>query len=166
MNEFVVTINGEKKNISFLNGREIFIDNKKYDYELIKLTSGSYLLRLNNNFYEIPLEVKNGNDSVISVGGENFEVTVRSLLQEKAASIIEQKNAASYRMEVKAPMPGMIIKLRIPLGSEVNQGDAVLILEAMKMENEVRSPFNGRLVDIYVKEGMAVDKGTKLFLIE
>jgi hypothetical protein len=46
------------------------------------------------------------------VGGETFEVMVRSLLQEKAACIIDQKNAASFRMEVKAPMPGMITKLK------------------------------------------------------
>jgi biotin carboxyl carrier protein len=166
MNEYVVTINNEKKNIRFVNGSEIFVDDKRYEYELMQLSSSSYLLRLNNNFYEIPLESKNGTSSVISVGGENFDVMVRSALQEKAASIIEQKNAASYRMEVKAPMPGMIAKIRISEGSQVSQGDAVLILEAMKMENEVRSPFNGTLVEIYIKEGMAVEKGAKLFLIE
>jgi biotin carboxyl carrier protein len=166
MNEFVVTINGEKKNIRFLNGTEIFIDEERYEYELTKLTAGSYLLKLNNNFYEIPLEMRNGQGSVISVGGETFEVTVRSLLQEKAASIIEQKTAASTRMEVKAPMPGMIVKIKILPGSQVNHGDAVLILEAMKMENEVRSPFKGTLKEVFIKEGMAVEKGSKLFLIE
>jgi biotin carboxyl carrier protein len=166
MNEFVVTINGQKKNIRFLNGTEIFVDDIKYEYELIKLISGSYLLRLNNKFYEIPQEIKNGGGSVVSVGGENFEVMVRSMLQEKAAGIIELKNAASYRMEVKAPMPGMIVKIKTSENSHVSQGDAVLILEAMKMENEVRSPFNGTLKEIFVKEGMAVEKGAKLFLIE
>jgi glutaconyl-CoA/methylmalonyl-CoA decarboxylase subunit gamma len=166
MNEYVVTVNGIKKQIRFLNGTEIFIDDKRYEYEIIRLTEGSYLLRLNNNFYEIPLESKNGISSSISVGGETFEVMVRSLLQEKAASIIDQKNAASFRMEVKAPMPGMITKLKAAENSIVSQGDAIVILEAMKMENEVRSPFNGILKEIYVKEGMAVEKGAKLFLIE
>jgi biotin carboxyl carrier protein len=166
MNEYVVTINGEKKNIRFLNGTEIFVDDKRYEYELIKLISGSYILRLNNNFYEIPQEIKNGGSSIISVGGENFDVMVRSMLQEKAAGIIEQKNAAFSRMEVKAPMPGMIVKIKTLENSQITQGDAVLILEAMKMENEVRSPFNGTLKEIFVKEGMAVEKGAKLFLIE
>jgi glutaconyl-CoA/methylmalonyl-CoA decarboxylase subunit gamma len=166
MNEYVVTVNGIKKQVRFLNGTEIFIDDVRYEYEIIKLTAGSYLLRLNNNFYEIPLETKNSHSSIVSVGGETFEIMVRSLLQEKAASIIEQKSAASLHMEVKSPMPGMIIKINMSRDSQVTHGDAVLILEAMKMENEVRSPFNGTLKEIYVKEGMAVEKGAKLFLIE
>jgi biotin carboxyl carrier protein len=166
MNEFVVTINGLKKNIKFLNGKEIFIDEVRYEYEFMQLTAESYLLRLNNNFYEIPSPVKNGAAAHISVGGENFEVIVRSALQDKAAGLIDQKNAAMHRMVVKAPMPGMIIKIKINEGSQVEQGDAVLILEAMKMENEVRSPFKGTLKTIYIKEGMAVEKGADLFLIE
>jgi glutaconyl-CoA/methylmalonyl-CoA decarboxylase subunit gamma len=166
MNEFVVTIDGIKKRISFLNGSEIFIDDKKYTYELLKLNRESYLLRLDNNFYEIPVEVRNGESSFITVGGENFEVTVRSALQEKAASLIAQKDAGAHKREVKAPMPGMIVKIKLSEGGEVDQGDAVIILEAMKMENEVRSPFKGLLKKIYVKEGMAVEKGANLFLVE
>jgi biotin carboxyl carrier protein len=166
MNEFVVTINGIKKNVSFLNGSEIFIDEMKYKYELMKLTPGSYLLKLNNNFYEIPAPEKNGHESKVTVKGKSYDVTVRSALQEKAASVMEMRDAASHKMEVKAPMPGMIIKLKTGEGDIVKQGDAVLILEAMKMENEVRSPFNGVLKKVFVKEGMAVEKGAKLFLIE
>lgn len=166
MNEFVVTINGIKKNIRFIDGTEIFVDYKKYEYELMLLTADSYLLRLNNNFYEIPAEKKNGPNSSISVGGENFEVIVRSALQEKAAGIIDKQNTGLQQMLVKAPMPGMIVKIKIQEGSEVGQNDSVIILEAMKMENEVRSPFKGILKDIFVKEGMAVEKGANLFLIE
>lgn len=166
MNEFVVTVNGIKKNVRFLNGTEIYIDDIKHEYELIKLNTGSYILRLDNEFFDIPSESRNGDTRMISVGGENFEIMVRSALQERAAGLIEQKNAFLHKMEVKAPMPGLIVKIKFEEGSKVEHGDAVIILEAMKMENEVRSPFRGTLKNIYVREGSAVEKGTVLFLIE
>lgn len=166
MSEFIVTVNGYKKDIRFLDGNEIFINDVKHRYELLKLSSDSYLLKLDNSFYEIPSEIKKNGKSLITVGGENFEVVVRSYLQEKAAGIIEQKNKSVHGMEVKAPMPGMIVKIKTTEGSRVEQGDAVLILEAMKMENEVRSPSGGILKKLYIKVGETVEKGTTLFLIE
>jgi len=166
MSEYVVTVNGIKKSVHFLNGTEIFIDDIKHEYELVKITAESYLLKLDNTFYEIPSGIKNGGGSLITVGGENYEVIVRSSLQEKAAGLIEKKKALSNKMEVKAPMPGMIVKLKYKEGTRVEHGDAVLILEAMKMENEVRSPFSGIIKNFFVREGVTVEKGTVLFLIE
>ncbi len=166
MSEFIVTVNGAKKDIRFFDGNEIFINNVKHQYELLKLSSDSYLLKLDNTFYEIPSVINNNGKSLITAGSENFEVVVRSYLQEKAAGIIEQKNKSLHGMEVRAPMPGMIIKIKTTEGSGVEHGDAVLILEAMKMENEVRTPSGGILKKIYVREGETVEKGTTLFLIE
>lgn len=166
MSEFIVTVNGTKKDIRFFDGNEIFINDVKHSYELIKLSSDSYVLKLDNTFYDIPSGIRNNGKSLVTVGGENFEVVVRSYLQEKAAGIIEQKNKSAHGMEVKAPMPGMIVKIKITEGSVVEQGAAILILEAMKMENEVRSPSGGILKKIFVKEGETVEKGTILFLIE
>jgi biotin carboxyl carrier protein len=166
MNEFIVNLKGIKKQVQFINGSEIFIDDVRYEYELKRLSDKLFLLKLNNKFYEIHSGNKNGNISAITVNGESFEVLVRSALQEKAANLVEQKNTLSHKMEVKAPMPGMIVKYLKDEGSPVKQGDAVLILEAMKMENEVRSPFSGTIKKIFKKEGMAVEKGSVIFLIE
>ena len=69
-------------------------------------------------------------------------------------------------MEVKAPMPGMILKVNKQVGEEVLSGESVIILEAMKMENELRSPVTGKLKELFVKEGNPVEKGIKLFSIE
>jgi biotin carboxyl carrier protein len=63
-------------------------------------------------------------------------------------------------------MPGMILKLKKNPGDSVFAGDSVLILEAMKMENDVKAPTDGKITEVNVKEGIAVDKGDLLFAIE
>jgi biotin carboxyl carrier protein len=68
-------------------------------------------------------------------------------------------------MEVKAPMPGLILKVRKKVGDHVELGESVIILEAMKMENDLKAHASGIIENIYVTEGSAVEKGCTLFSI-
>jgi biotin carboxyl carrier protein len=63
-------------------------------------------------------------------------------------------------------MPGMILKIKKKVGDEIEQGDSLLILEAMKMENDIRSPVSGKVKEIKIKEGQAVEKGISILVIE
>ena len=67
---------------------------------------------------------------------------------------------------VAAPMPGRVAKLLVEAGDEVKAGQALVVLEAMKMENELRSPKDGKVAEVLVREGQAVDAQTKLCTIE
>jgi biotin carboxyl carrier protein len=69
-------------------------------------------------------------------------------------------------MDVKAPMPGLILKIRKKAGETVEQGESLIILEAMKMENDLKAPASGIIKSILVSEGSAVEKGVVLFSIE
>ena len=78
-------------------------------------------------------------------------------------------NSAAFQhhhQDVKAPMPGLILKVRKKTGEKVEQGESVIILEAMKMENDIKSPVSGVIENISVSEGSAVEKGVTLFSIE
>ena len=66
---------------------------------------------------------------------------------------------------VKSPMPGNILKINVSLGQKVNEGDALLILEAMKMENEVVAPKSGTIAQIIVSKGAVVETGAPLIVI-
>jgi pyruvate carboxylase subunit B len=63
-------------------------------------------------------------------------------------------------------MPGKVVKLEKRAGDPVRGGEGVVIIEAMKMENEIPSPINGRVVEIAVREGETVETGAKLFEVE
>ena len=68
--------------------------------------------------------------------------------------------------EVKAPMPGKVVKLLVSAGDDVEAGQGILLFEAMKMQNEIRSPIAGAVVDFAVQEGQAVESRETLFSIK
>jgi biotin carboxyl carrier protein len=166
MNEFVVTVNSRKKNVRLSGNNSICVDDKEYNQELYQLSGDTYLLKLDNKIYELSA-TKIGNERFnISIDGKNYDTIVRSSLQEKAVRLIELKALAKNKLKVKAPMPGMVLKINKQVGDEVEEGESVLILEAMKMENDLRAHISGKIKNIYIKEGMTVEKGNTLFTIE
>lgn len=166
MNDFVVTINNSKKEIKLIENSTLTIGGRKFSYEFFPVNAHTYSLKLNNKVYEISGERINGNKISVSIKGKYFEADVKTALQEKASELLEKSLLHSKHTEVKAPMPGLILKIKKQAGDDVAQGDSVIILEAMKMENDLRAPSSGKITSIKVKEGAAVEKNAHLFTIE
>ena len=166
MSDFVVTINSNKKSIQISGNFQISVNDKIYSQELFHLSGHTYLLKLDNKIYEISANRLDHERYQVSIEGKSFETLIRTNLQERAAKLLEQNSTFSHKLIAKAPMPGMILKIKKAKGDEVVQGESVIILEAMKMENDIRAQVSGRIKDINVKEGMAVEKGFFLFSIE
>jgi biotin carboxyl carrier protein len=76
------------------------------------------------------------------------------------------KKAVHHANEIKAPMPGLIREVLVSPGQELHAGDAVLILEAMKMENIIKTPGDGRIAEIRAAAGAAVEKGQVLVVFD
>jgi len=166
MNDFVVSINNTKHNVTILNETELLFDDKKYIYELIPVSDNSYLLKLDSKIFELTSEKINTELYKVLLKGNYFDVTVRTALQEKAFKLLESSAVSlHHHMNVKAPMPGLILKVRKEIGNPVEQGESVMILEAMKMENDLKAPASGVIEKIFVSEGAAVEKGVILFSI-
>ena len=164
MSDFIARVNSLKFNVLINDDTKLTLDDEKFDYELIQVSHNSYSLKLNNKVFELVVE-QIGNDLVnVLVNGNNYEVTVRTALQEKAHELLENSSSKqSRRSEVKAPMPGLILKIKKNVGEKVEQGESIIILEAMKMENDLKAPFSGSIEKIFITEGSAVEKGTVLF---
>ncbi len=167
MSKYVITINGSKKQVNIINEKEALIDGKVVDYGLESLNCSTYLLRINNIFYEISSKKINDEKYSLLVRGKKINTIARTELQERATKLVEDAKASSnHHLDIKAPMPGMVLKINKNAGDEIDSGDSILILEAMKMENDLKAPESGKIKEIYVSEGSAVEKGDKLFLIE
>jgi len=166
MNDFVVSVNSSKLNIKVQNDNELTADDEKFSYELLPVCNHSFLLKLNNKVFEITSEKLNSDLFKVLILGNQYEVTVRTALQEKAFKLLENSaESQHHHMNVKAPMPGLILKVRKKVGEQVELGESVIILEAMKMENDLKAPASGIIENIFVTEGSAVEKGIKLFSI-
>jgi len=107
------------------------------------------------------------------VPGDEYEVLIDgdchkfSLMNEQRRAMIRAggKGAAGKAM-VTSPMPGKVVKLLVAEGEEVRADQGVVVVEAMKMENELKSAIGGKVKEIFVKEGEVVESGAKLLLVE
>jgi len=103
---------------------------------------------------------------VLKINGQKVEYTAKDatdLLLEKMGL---QNKANNKINQLKAPMPGLIVEVRVEEGQKVARGDMLLVLEAMKMENIIKSPTNGQIKSIKVKKGENVEKNKILIEFE
>jgi len=167
MNEYLVKIDGQNKTIKLLGDSEVLYNNKKINYELTKIDSQIYILKLNRKIYEIIFDQSDNEKLNLLVDGHPFETVARTILQEKAFRLLEEaKINVQHLLEVKAPMPGIILKIKKQSGQQVQRGDSVIILEAMKMENEIKATSSGIITELKISEGQSVEKNAFLFAIK
>jgi biotin carboxyl carrier protein len=101
----------------------------------------------------------------VTVGNERHEVQVLDTLAWRVAQATKAGQSAENGANLTSPMPGMVIRLLVEPGAAVQKGDKVLILESMKMENELRAPCGGQVKSIAVQPGTPVEKGQLLLVI-
>ncbi|HKI78690.1 MAG TPA: acetyl-CoA carboxylase biotin carboxyl carrier protein subunit [Ignavibacteriaceae bacterium] len=166
MSEYIVTLRGIRKNIKLSQNSKIFVESKAFHCELIKLTNSTFRLQIDEKIYDISY-VKMDNDKIcVSLSGFTYDLEVRTVLQDKVTKVIEKTGSLNQLREVKAPMPGMLLKIKKEPGQKIEAGESIMILEAMKMENDIKSPSLGIIKEIFVKENAAVEKGARLFSVE
>jgi biotin carboxyl carrier protein len=118
------------------------------------------LLNIDGKIYNVIVSSNTVSHSVY-VNGRHFKIEKRSAL-----NILKEERGRSKRRDVKTSMPGRVVEVLAGLGDPVREGQAVLVVEAMKMQNEMKSPQAGRVSRICVKAGEHVDTGAVLFTVE
>jgi biotin carboxyl carrier protein len=115
----------------------------------------------------VPLLVE-GSDSEWSVTlrGRRIPVSVRTWRERVLAAAETAARSHTGPVEVKASLPGLIVAIGVGPGDEVQEGDALLTIEAMKMQNEVRAPRAGRVIEVAVSSGQTVATGASLLRLE
>lgn len=106
----------------------------------------------------------------IKVNGKEYLVEVEeakegTIASQKKPEASGDKRDSSGDVKVEAPMQGNVFSIKASTGQSVKKGEILLILEAMKLENEIISPVDGRISAVNVKEGQVIDSGTLLFEI-
>jgi biotin carboxyl carrier protein len=138
-----------------LDGRDIEVDAVLARPDVISL-------RLGNHAYEVKCE-RVGSDLHLWVGSVRYEAEVRDprSLRSRARAIDDHGPR-----KFTAPMPGKVVRILLHEGAEVEAGTGILVVEAMKMQNEVKSPKKGKIQKIVVSEGAAVNAGDVLGIVE
>ena len=145
---------------------ELAIDGKPVDADWEWLGHDRDMsLLLDGRSYDIKIEPENGRLSIY-YGGECFECLIEDVRLAELRRLAGEKVTAAGLFEIKAPMPGLILKVFVKPGQEVNKGERLLIIEAMKMENELKAPRDGIVKSINCQEQQAVEQAKVLLILE
>ena len=144
-----------------------------------------YKYKINGNLYNVTVNDPEDNVVSVEVNGTPYKVELDKPVQpaatikpvtrpaaapktESGAPVVQRPsgNGTGKKDGVKSPLPGVILDIKVKEGDTVKKGQTVIILEAMKMENNINAHKDGKVVEIKVKQGDSVLEGTDLIIIE
>lgn len=144
--------------------KEFSVNGKTVTWDFIKIQEGYFHILFNNQSYraevvKIDIATKR---FIIKINGRHYPVVLKDKFDVLLEKMGMNTNAAAKVNNVKAPMPGLIIDLKVKAGDRVKAGDTLLILEAMKMENIIKSPGDATVKSVKVRMGDSVEKNQVL----
>lgn len=154
---------GEKTfEIEIVGDGTVIVDGTRHHVQMDALGASLSSLLIDSRSYDVV--VQQGRDEVwhVLAGSEQHRVSVQDELSRRVAQARRAARAALGEVELKSPMPGLIVKVPVQPGDAVRQGQTLVILESMKMENELKSPRDGVVKGVYVTAGSSVEKDQKL----
>lgn len=142
------------------------IDGRSYEIEVSEPEPNVFLLKNDNKIYEIYVSPNDNSDEPLKVkiGTQDFEINI--IDSKKLRGISAGDIATDGVVEIKTAMPGKIVRVLLEKDAEVKIGEGVIVVEAMKMQNEMKSPKDGVIREIKFNEGDTVNAGDVLVIIE
>jgi biotin carboxyl carrier protein len=162
---YEIAIDGEsyRLDLSHAEGRwSCRVDGREVEVDAVLARPNVLSLRIGNKAYEVKCE-RVGGDVHIWVGSRRFAAGVRDPRSLRSRTRTVDDHGPK---KLTAPMPGKVVRILLSQGTEVEAGTGVLVVEAMKMQNEVKSPKKGTIQKILVSEGAAVNAGDVLAIVE
>jgi biotin carboxyl carrier protein len=150
--EFTVVVKGKKR----------VVDASWIDTDTLSLIDGS-------TAREVRISKRDSGALGLTIGGRVFEAVVSQRGRVPFSDPVLGKkvpDAVSGPAAVRAPMPGRVVRVLVAVGDRVTAGQGLVVVEAMKMENELRSPKDGIVKDVKAQTGTAVDAGAVLVVVE
>ncbi len=162
--KYLVTVNDKSIPVSIeeegrfqyrisINGKEIYVDAHRTE-------ACVYSILVNGKSYEVDI-THDGEDFIILIDGEMHRISVIDERRKLLKSIGTLEKPSGPRI-ISAPMPGRVVRILKKVGDRVEKSQGVIVVEAMKMENELKVNNDGVVKNIFVKEGDTVEAGQKL----
>jgi len=160
--KYTTIVNNTQFEVEILKDGTVMVNGEPHEVDFLSLQESLYSLIQNNQSVEIAIEEERGNYELL-LGGRLFEAQV---LDQRALLMAQRKGGLMAGSgEVHSPMPGLIVDVLVSTGDEVTQGQTVVILESMKMQNELKAPRDGVVGTVSCKAGQTVEKGSLLINI-
>jgi len=156
---YKVTVNETKIFSIQFNGQIVIVNNLEYKPEITKIDNTTYLVIMDKKLFYVSVLNRDKNRRSFNLHINNKTASVRiNHLSEVATSDSDQVGSKRFVEYIKAPMPGLIADVLVRDGEEVIDGQPLLILKAMKMENILRAPHDGTIRHVLVENGQKISK--------
>lgn len=155
MTTYFVTVGGNEYKVDILNG-QYTVNGERVDMGLRRLNEqGLFLLQRGNRLREVLMNWRNSDQVAMVTNRRHVTVQVA-----RDGSPRKQKNGS--KGDLAAPMPGIVVEMRVKENQRVEKGQVVAVMESMKMQMEIRAPSDGIIGKILAKVGGKIEKGTLL----
>jgi len=157
----VIQTNSE---ITLSKSNGLWLKNIDKDIEIIQKDQETLIVITENKVYTLYCTYIDKENKTITFlkNGENLKIELREPLDEILKSMGLEDAMTPKVSDVKAPMPGLVLEVNVKPGDHVKNGDTIVVLEAMKMENSIKSPVEAIVQSVSVEKGQAVDKNAVL----
>ncbi|HEY0077577.1 MAG TPA: biotin/lipoyl-containing protein [Pyrinomonadaceae bacterium] len=165
--KLIAEIEGERRSIELRReGVRVVAETegRRYEVEAREPEPGVYLLNVNGRVYECRVDSAAAGASEVLVGNRSYSITLSDPKRLRGAGA--SASDAGGRAVIKAPMPGKVVRVLVEVGAEVETGDGLVVVEAMKMQNEMKSPKTGTVVELHAQPGDTVNAGDALVIVE
>jgi biotin carboxyl carrier protein len=161
-------VNGGKDFTLDLNKKEISLNGTAVSSDWVTTGPGKYHVLFNHGSYTIELlgRDETGKQLTLAINGQKQVVQVQDQFDSLLKQLGMDKLVTNKVNEVKAPMPGLVLRILVGEGDAVKKGDALLVLEAMKMENVIKATGEGVVKKVVIEPRQAVDKNQVMLVME
>jgi biotin carboxyl carrier protein len=163
--KYIAQVDNHTYEIDIKSDGSIFVDGEPVEADLLQIDAmGLHSLLLNHRSFELVVkELPRGYR--ISLGSHTFDVDVMDERQLRLESARAEVSAGDGDLPITAPIPGLVVKVLVEEGQTVEINQPLVILEAMKMENEIRAPRAGIVHDIAIEVGQSVEGNAVLMML-
>lgn len=140
------------------------LDGRTHEAEVSEPEPGLFTVILGGRVYRCALDRAPDGRSEVTVNGRRVTIAVRDRKRWRGGTA--GAAGGGGRATLTSPMPGKVVRVLCAVGDEVADGQGVLVVEAMKMQNEVQSPRAGKVIEVRVAEGQTVNAGETLAVVE
>jgi biotin carboxyl carrier protein len=165
--KFDVQISGKTRTVELRNdseGWQISLDGVALDADAVEISPNVFSVLVNGESYEVRLAA--ANDGKLRLQTRHYEFVAEIVDRRAWLGRRHGPMEAEGRQQIVAPMPGKVVRLLVKVGDKVEAGQGLLVVEAMKMQNEVRSPKTGTVERLLAMEGQPVNAGEVLAWID
>lgn len=156
--KYVATVEGQEYIVEIEHSHEVIVNGTHYDVDLESIDGTSFFsLLIGPRSYEVFVD-RQRDVYYVLIEGDRYEVRVEDERLRQLRSMGSAKREEVGEATVTAPMPGLVVAVLVEEGQPVKTGDGVVILEAMKMENEIRAPRDGVVRSVRVSPGQTVNQ--------